>query len=163
MRVLYDHIVFQFQKVGGVSKALTEMMTHLPSDIEPVIAIRQSDNLYLKENPVLGRTVVSPSLTQESFLCGSAFRGKSRLYEALSDYGLIPSMEAVNMRYCKQLMKSGDYDVFHPTHYNSYFLKYNKKPFVFIVHDLVPELFPQYYSDTYPDIREREILVRVNL
>lgn len=159
MKVLYDHIIFQIQKVGGVSKALTEVMTHLPPDIEPVIAIRQSDNLYLKEDQVLGKNVASPSLTQESFLCGRAFRGRSRLYNCLSNYGIIPSMEAVNMRYCKRLMKTGDYDVFQPTHYNSFFLKYNKKPFVFIVHDIVPELFPQYYPHDFPDIREREILV----
>lgn len=159
MRVLFDHIVFQIQKVGGVSKALTEMVGHLPPDIDPVIAIRQSDNVYLKENQVLGRGVISPTLTQESFLFGATFPGKNRLYKCLSGLGIIPSMEAVNMRYCKRLIKSGDYDVFQPTHYNSFFLTHNKKPFVFIVHDIVPELFPQYYPGDFPDIREREKLI----
>lgn len=160
MKVLFDHIVFQKQKMGGVSKALTEMIRNLPPDIIPVLAVKQSENVYLKENPQLAQGMEGPRLTIDNFLGGKAFRGRTRLYGILSGAGLIPSMEAVNMKTCKALMKSGAYDVLQPTQYDSYFLKYNKKPFVFIVHDLVPELFPQYYPSDFPDIKVRDILVR---
>ena len=47
MKLLLDHIVFQSQKVGGVSKALIEMISQLPADIDVEIAIKHSDNFYL--------------------------------------------------------------------------------------------------------------------
>ena len=40
-------------------------------------------------------------------------------------------------------MKQGNFDVFHPTFFDPYFLPYlNGKPFVLTVHDMIPELFP---------------------
>ena len=157
MRVLVDHIVFQQQKIGGVTKALTEMLSHLPSDVVPIFAMKESDNLYIRES--FSDIIDKPKLTFDNFLGGKPFRGRKRLYETLSGGGLIPSMESVNKKYCRRLMSKGDYDVFQPTHYNSHFLRYNRKPFVFIVHDLVPEMFPEYFPADFSDIIQREILV----
>ena len=51
----------------------------------------------------------------------------------------------VNKIYSKNMIKRGDYDVFHPTHYNPYFLEYGvKKPYVVTVHDLAFERLRNY-------------------
>lgn len=42
-------------------------------------------------------------------------------------------------------LQKNDYDVFHPTHFNPYFLKYiGSNPFVITVHDLTIERYPEY-------------------
>ena len=77
MRVLVDHIVFQQQKIGGVTKALTEMLSHLPSDVVPIFAMKESDNLYIRES--FSDIIDKPKLTFDSFLGGKPFRGRKRL------------------------------------------------------------------------------------
>src|ERR1019366_610887 len=46
----------------------------------------------------------------------------------------------------KYLVKQNDFEVFHPTYYHPYFLKSLKKPFVLTVHDIIYELFPEYFA-----------------
>ena len=56
--------------------------------------------------------------------------------------------EEVNKRKSIRLLKEGDFDVFHPTFFDKYFLKYlHGKPFVITVHDLMPEIFGWYKGD----------------
>ena len=74
----------------------------------------------------------------------------------MQKYNLIKGSEKINDEYCDYLFEQGKYDIFQPTHYNSYFLKKNKKPFVQIVHDVVPELFPEYFPNDFFDIVERK-------
>lgn len=160
MKVLFDHIVFQSQRIGGVSKALVEMMSHLPGDIDIEIAIKESDNVYLRECPSLNQSITPIRKGIDSFLPGINFHGKSVLFSYLSNHEILKNSYQYNMSYCKERLIAEQYDVFQPTHYNSYFLPYNKKPFVFIVHDIIPELFPNFYSSRHPDIIQREKIIR---
>jgi glycosyltransferase involved in cell wall biosynthesis len=44
-------------------------------------------------------------------------------------------------------LKKQDFDIFHPTYYEPYFLQYlQKKPYVITVYDMIHELFPQYFK-----------------
>jgi len=46
-----------------------------------------------------------------------------------------------------RLLQEQDFDVFHPTYYEPYFLPYlGKKPYVVTVYDMIHELFPQYFK-----------------
>jgi glycosyltransferase involved in cell wall biosynthesis len=46
-----------------------------------------------------------------------------------------------------RLLKKQDFDLFHPTYYEPYFLKYlEKKPYVLTVYDMIHELFPGYFK-----------------
>jgi glycosyltransferase involved in cell wall biosynthesis len=48
-----------------------------------------------------------------------------------------------------RLIEAGQFDVFHPTYYNLYFLEkllWTRKPFVLTVHDLIHERFPELFS-----------------
>jgi glycosyltransferase involved in cell wall biosynthesis len=59
----------------------------------------------------------------------------------------------------RQLLR-GEFDVFHPTFYNDYFLSYiGNKPFVLTVHDMIPELYPQYFPRDYDQIVLKKKLI----
>lgn len=59
-----------------------------------------------------------------------------------------------------RLLNSGDFDVFHPTFFDPYFLKYlHGKPFVLTIHDLSQEFYPEYAPLTVTMPRDTEILV----
>jgi len=46
-----------------------------------------------------------------------------------------------------KMISDGNYDVLYPTFFSTYFLKHlNGKPFVMSVHDMIPELYPQYFK-----------------
>ena len=160
MRVLFDHCIFQGQRVGGVSKALVEMISHLPSDIEVEIAVKESDNVYLREHDCFGQEVSAKDKTVDRFFPGLHFPGKRKLYKALAKLHIVEDSIQHNLEHCISRMKDNNYDVLQPTWYSSFFLPYNKKPFVFIVHDIIPELFPEYYPRDFCDIKVREVLVR---
>jgi glycosyltransferase involved in cell wall biosynthesis len=45
------------------------------------------------------------------------------------------------MIYSLKQVENNDFDIFHPTFFDSYFLPYLKKPFVMTIHDMAPEIF----------------------
>lgn len=145
MKVLYDYQIFQMQKFGGISRGLAEFITHLPKDVEYDIAVKESDNIYLNAYN-LNNNHLPISYQFTDFLPGMTFRGKRRIYNTLSQYGWIKSSDSINIRYSIEKIKKGDYDIFHPTYFSTYFLKHVRKPFVLTVHDLTAENFPQYFS-----------------
>lgn len=145
MKVLYDYQIFQIQNFGGISKGLAQCIAHFPKDIEYDIAVKESDNIYLNEYNL--NTNHSPISYQFSnFLQGLSFRGKKRIYDIFSRYGWINSSDSINLHYSIEKIDNADYDIFHPTYFSTYFLKYIRKPFVLTVHDLTAENYPQYFS-----------------
>ena len=128
MKVLFDHQIFQAQVYGGISRYFCELMKRFESDneIEYDLSLRYSNNHYLKQ--------------LDDFLCrpffeNSTFRGKHRLLNLL------------NERISKRIISKGDYDVFHPTYCDPYFLNFlNNKPFVLTVPDMIQETYPEMFS-----------------
>lgn len=52
-----------------------------------------------------------------------------------------------NRELSKNMIKEGNYDIFYPTFFSTYFLEHLKgKPFVMSVHDMIPELYPQFFK-----------------
>ncbi|MBP5771646.1 MAG: glycosyltransferase family 4 protein [Bacteroidaceae bacterium] len=144
MRILYDHQAFDMQTHGGVSRSFVELYKHLPKDVEGKFSVLETNNVYLKE--------LFPMLPQREyqyheFLGGLEFRGKGylhRLYDKLTHGGYYPNY---NENYSIELLKGGNFDVFHPTFFDDYFLPYlNGKPFVLTIHDMIPELYPQFFA-----------------
>lgn len=128
MKILYDHQIFIYQDFGGISRYFYELMNAFgkDKDIGFDLALDYSNNHYIKK----ARFVKS-----KPFFKTRKFKGKNRLLHYL------------NMRGERKLLIGKDYDVFHPTYYDPYFLKYiGDKPFVLTIHDMVYELFPQIFS-----------------
>lgn len=156
MRILYDYQTFQLQRYGGISNSFVNLMKHLPPDIDCQIGIKDSDNVHLKESHLVP---VGSMKTLDSYFGKNSHRGKGHLYKMART--LFPSLESdyKNRHYSEKLLARGDYDVFHPTYFDDYFLPYlNGKPFVLTIHDMIPELYPQYFERTDVQIVMRKKL-----
>lgn len=58
-----------------------------------------------------------------------------------------PSGKANNFLVTKERLKKGDFDIFYPTFFYTDFLKYiGDKPYVMSVHDMIPEIYDEYFS-----------------
>ena len=129
MKILYDHQIFSYQKFGGISRYFCELIAKSlknPSDFLPVPGFKYSVNTYLKDSGL------------DNTLNFSFIKANKSLYKFF--------IYLLNKRYCQKLFKKGNYDILHPTFYDPYVLKNNKKPLVITVCDMTPELYPEYYS-----------------
>jgi glycosyltransferase involved in cell wall biosynthesis len=126
IKVLFDHQTFSLQKFGGISRYFCELMKNLPKDITYENSGLYSNNIYLQEN-FKG--------LYKSFFSGTEFKGKKT---AINFPNKIDSVLKCS---------KGNYDVFHPTYYDPYFLQINKKPFVLTVHDMAHEKFPAFLKN----------------
>lgn len=143
MRVLYDSQAFDMQTHGGVSRCFVELMRHLPNDVKPMLSVIESENEYLRQ---LGYP--TPGEIYENFIHKGEFPCKGRLFDIWYNkvrhyhYGWDE-----NRHYSIEMLKRGKFDVFHPTFFSDYFLPYlNGRPFVLTIHDMIPELYPQYFK-----------------
>ena len=142
MKVLYDHQIFTNQIYGGVSRYFYELMNHFSQnqDIKLEISLKYSNNHYL-ENVNFTK--------HKTFFKYVNFKGKSHI------------MTSINEFHSKRLLIKHDFDVFHPTYYNPYFLKYiDKKPFVVTVYDMIHELYPELFSNKNKITERKKILTR---
>lgn len=153
MKILFDHQAFEMQTHGGVSRCFWELYNHLPANVDAKISILESNNAYLDIEGVKPL-----NYTYEHFLTKSNWRGKARLflyYQRLHGNSYIN----VNKNKTIKLLKQGNFDVFHPTYFEDYFLDYlNGKPFVLTIHDMIPELYPQYFNRDDLQIRMKQKL-----
>lgn len=146
MKVLYDHQAFTFQRFGGVSKCFCELISNMPADISTEIAVKESENVHLIESH-LCPLIKMPKLNHSKWKKMFPFKGSGTIYRILMRLGLISTSETVNKHYAIQKLKEQDFDVCHPTFFDSYFLNYiGNKPWVITVHDMMPELFPDYFN-----------------
>jgi glycosyltransferase involved in cell wall biosynthesis len=151
MKVLYDYQAFSMQRYGGVSKCFCELLKAFGNGIDYEILLNKTNNAHLRESNLCKSTV--GGFDYFSFLPNVSFKGKKRLYLTLEKLGIIRTIENENLSYAKEHLAKCDFDVFHPTFYNPYFLDHiGDKPFVLTIHDMMPELFPQYYRQDDPQI-----------
>lgn len=141
MKVLYDFPAFE-QKYGGVSNCFVELIANLPSEWKWELGVIETTNYHLLEKGILPN-VRKPRLSYDNFIRKENFKGKYQLYQFLSNH--IPfflSSTRRNKQLSIQLLKKGDFDIFHSTYFDDYFLPYlNGKPFAITIHDMVPEIY----------------------
>ena len=123
MKILYDHQIFSMQKYGGISRYFANLHNGISGlqAYESELGLLFSDNAYIKKERLPAQ------------LLNGLVKKTSRRYK-------------YNKWYSKYLIGQSNFDVFHPTFYHPYFLRSLKKPFVLTVHDMINELFPQYYA-----------------
>lgn len=118
VRVLYDHQIFSSQKYGGISRYFYELAK---DDLIPnYISIFYSDNHYYIK-PLFNKLIINNIFIRYILI---------KINKIHSIY---------NIRFKK-------YDIFHPTYFDSYFLKHIKKPFVVTIYDMIHEKFPEYFG-----------------
>ena len=118
-KVLHDHQIFSTQKFGGISRYFHELTKNKKNS---TISVIYSDNHYFSK-PFFKK-----------------FNIKNKYFRYI--------LAKVNKLYsiCKIIFSN--YDIFHPTYYDPYFLKYLRKPFVITIYDMIHEKFPEYFKDS---------------
>jgi glycosyltransferase involved in cell wall biosynthesis len=126
MKVIYDHQIFAMQNYGGISRYFFELMNYFDKDTEinSKLSIALSSNYYIDN---------CSFLPQNSTPISSIYR--------------IPYIRKfLNLDRSKKILLKQDFDIFHPTYYDPYFLEYlGEKPFVLTIHDMIHEIFPEYF------------------
>lgn len=134
MKILYDNQIFGMQKFGGISNYFVNLINHLPKTFDFLLPMMLSENAYLNQ---LNKKV-------QTYRVQENFRGKRKFNKLFSAIAL----------------KLSKYDIFHPTYYDSYFLRYlpSNKPFVLTVHDMIHELYPQYFPQDNLEYSSKQLL-----
>lgn len=148
MKVLYDHQIFEHQRIGGVSRYFAEIIRHLPADVQADVSIQYTFNEYLRDMniPFVWRDQL---ISYYSFLPKLNFKGKKRLYSFLEERfpEKYPDFYKVNQSRTIEKLEKGDFDIFHPTFFDDYYLDHlNGKPYVLTVHDMIIELYPEFIN-----------------
>lgn len=133
MKVLYDHQMFSLQKYGGITKYFCELIKNYPEGHSYYLSLLFSDNQHLKDDSAFFRKFYLPVPSRES-----------RLKHIVRD-----NSYSINNQYSRYCLKHKDYDLFHPTYFDPYFLGLTKKPYVITVHDLIAFKFEEVYRKDY--------------
>ncbi|QMW05975.1 glycosyltransferase family 4 protein [Spirosoma foliorum] len=132
MKVLFDHQSFTGLPYGGVSRYFFELMRSFAkrSDIDFELSLRLSNNEYLNQ---------------------ASFSNHIRYPRLAHMHNAHRAASVLNRLYSKQRIRSGKFDIFHPTYYHRYFLdSIGSKPFVLTFFDATSERF----GDQYPELGE---------
>ncbi len=134
MKILYDHQIFTQQQYGGISRYFYELIKRFDRiENNCNVATLYSNNAYYNKE-------VNQKL--KSFFPNNNFRGKCRIVKKINQ-------EVSNLKIGK-----GDFDVFHPTYYDPYFINRLKgKPFVVSFYDMIHEKFSNQYEDLKLDTK----------
>jgi len=141
MQILFDHQTFTQQDYGGISQYFCELMTQLSKDpsLDFTISLRYSQNENLHRHSHLNPFWSN----RNNFFSDNPFFSslQKKIGFNLLNYVFKNQIESI------RVLKKQDFDIFHPTYYEPYFLKYlQKKPYVLTVYDMIHELFPVYFS-----------------
>jgi glycosyltransferase involved in cell wall biosynthesis len=161
MKILYDYQIFTKQNYGGVSRYFYELMDNLrvhKIDIE--IPINYSKNIYIKEADFLSKPLKGYT-EYKDFLFGLRPKGKAKIYKLLQKLNFIKNAETANQKISIERLKKQNFDIFHPTYYDPYFLKHiGKKPFVLTIYDMIHETYPELFSADNKIARQKKILAQ---
>ena len=138
VKVLFDYQIFSQQKYGGISRCFVELYKHMPDSCKATIAVRETDNVYAREL----EDVKPVGYDYDHFICNRHFLGKGHLHLWYDKLRRVKYYPDYNKNYLLYLLQKGDFDVFHPTFFDEYFLPYlNGKPFVLTIHDMIPWIY----------------------
>lgn len=139
--ILYDSLIFDLQKHGGISRYFCEIISRLNMPYD--ISVRYTENHYLAQSKISKHYTPIPHFFFKHFA--------QRYYHK-------------NQRLTKRLLLETAPYLFHPTYYNLSFLKYiGNNPFVVTVHDMTYERLPEYFSGAKATIQlKKEIITKAN-
>lgn len=141
MKILFDHQIFTSQRYGGISRYFFELITELgiTKNIYTAIPLLISNNHYISD---------SRSFKHKKFFINREFKGKQRLMSLVNKLNMIYKIRNQN------------FDIFHPTYYDPYFLKHiNNVPYVLTVHDMIHEKFSDMFTSSDTTSTNKRLLV----
>lgn len=140
MRILYDDQIFTIQHFGGISRYFCELMTQFSYDpeLDFRIALRYSLNEHLIRNTRLNRYWTK----RNDFFSASPFfeRLQKNIHVNVLNHIFRNRDESIRQ------LKAPDFDVFHPTYFDPYFLPHlGSHPCVTTIYDMMLEKFPEHF------------------
>ena len=141
MKVLYDHQCFAQQQFGGVSRYHYQLIKELNKlkDVEVKLSLKYSNNFYINEDK---------SFEVKRFFPNHKFYFKRTI------------LDHINRISTNQDLEKGDYDIFHPTYFNPYFLNHlNNKPFILTVYDSIHEKYPEIINSIDKTLENKKVLL----
>jgi glycosyltransferase involved in cell wall biosynthesis len=140
MKILYDHQIFSLQRYGGISRYFFELMSAYSknSNLSYELGLKYSENAYLKNSKQFSD--IEGMESTKDFFKKFDFKGSKYVHSILTQIGLANEGKVVNRKTSLEFLQKKNFDVFHPTYYDDYFLKYlSNKPFVLTVYDMIHE------------------------
>ena len=136
MKILYDHQIFTMQKFGGISNYFFEL--HKSTQYNSEIITKYSNNVFIKNKNILDKFEHNKYIN---------FIYRKFVWK-------------MNENYCNKIIKQQDFDLLHPTYFNTYFLKkIGNKPFIITIHDTIHEIFPSLFNKKDNTIEKRKELI----
>lgn len=140
MKILYDDQIFTIQHFGGISRYFCELMEHFSQDpeIDFRIALRYTLNEHL-----IGATRLNRYWTHRNNLFSD-----SRILEKIQKSVHINALNHVfrNRDESIRQLETQDFDVFHPTYFDPYFLsRLGTRACVTTMYDMTLERFPKLF------------------
>ncbi len=115
MKIIFDHQLFSWQRLGGASKYFCMLLKHLPLEEWTTTCIF-SNNEYVESLNLFAH---------RNFFKNYYFAGQGRI------------MHELNKPHTLRALKKRDYDVYHQTHFDPFGLKaIGNKPMVTTFHDI---------------------------
>lgn len=169
MKILYDSQIFSLQKYGGISRYFYELINEFSyeSDIDIELAIHQTENIYIKNSTLFSAEIKNVFINQEEKLektivnktkgfakrivLSNKFLTKSASF-IMRNFNIFQQSQnpiyEYNLKSAINTLNKGEFNLFHPTYYDPYFLEYlHGKPFVLTVYDMIHEKYSQIYPD----------------
>lgn len=135
--ILLDYQIFRKQEFGGISRYFAELICGINKQpgYRALPGKFYSNNIYLHH----------PGLTSHNKFGTGPTSGYKRIFEKM-----LLKLENYKLRI---MLKKGNFSVFHPTYYDTYFLKYlpPNKSLVITVHDMTHE---NYYDNLHEYLSE---------
>jgi glycosyltransferase involved in cell wall biosynthesis len=131
VKILIDNQVYENQSFGGISRYFNELQRG-----NEVI---ERMELFKYQPPV-----------KKSFYKRLQLKLKPSTVIARKGY-------ANKYDFYNTQLQDREYDLFHPTYYDTYFLKELKKPFVLTVHDMIHEKYAEYFGPSPDSINKRRL------
>lgn len=125
MKVLYDHQTFTWQNYGGISRYFAELISYFNAagKADCTLSLVCSNNYYLLHN-----NIFVPSYPAR--MMGAKLNRRKQY--------------SINKVHSRISLIKGSYDIFHPTYYDTYFLRHiRNKPYVLTVYDMIHEIYPE--------------------
>jgi len=138
MKIFFDHQIFELQQFGGISRYFNEVMKIEDQGVEVEKLDLASESVIYKQPTDL------------------ISRGKNYL-KRKTGLGKLPVQEDIALR-IKRKINDTQFNIFHPTYYDPYFLEYVNKPFVLTVYDMIHEIYSEYFSFSDPTAHNKKVL-----
>lgn len=138
MKILIDNQIFEQQKFGGISRYFNQLQQGNDNIVRMELFIQESPKENLAPNTIYQRI-------------------QRKLEKVFFDQQSIQKEIIIPEEFYISQIKNLDYDIFHPTYFDNYFLNHLTKPFVLTVYDMIHEKYAEYFENNVDSINKRKL------